>query len=171
MATSAPRTASMSLETQTNAPELAAAFLRAQHEQILEDLSERLAPLETSDLLPVHRALLSLAAAHIQRPSSHRLISGVRQVLTRSAYRSRVPALISGQMVLWIVLHKRLRKEGPHLSLNAFHEVLALVGDTVDGVGGALLALDHVRDPAETPPDPEWRCWWRSAGRAESLRR
>jgi PAS domain S-box-containing protein len=119
---------------------LTAAFLEAQGGRIAAELSERLGQAGSASLLPVHRALLDLVTGHIRDASPSRLVAEVRR--RASEFRGDIQAVISGQTVLWVVLHRLLREvEGPHRTKDSIYSVLSLAGDALDGVAGALIDI------------------------------
>ena len=134
--------------------ELTAAFLDAQGGRIAAELSERLGQAGSLSLLPIHRTLLDLVTGHIRDASPSGLIAEVRRMA--SGFRGDVQAVISGQTVLWVVLHRLLREvDGPHRDPGVIYTVLALAGDTLDGVAGALIDFSRSGDMSASAP-PGW---------------
>ncbi len=119
--------------------ELTTAFLDMHGERIVENLSERLREAgDALDLLPIHCALFDLARARIRDRRS--VVEGIPQALA-GVDPSQGP-LLSGQIALWNTLHRMVWEvEGPHRNFEGIHAVLALVGDTLDGLIGALIDL------------------------------
>ncbi len=127
------------MEMEARVGELTAAFLDAQNERILEELSERLKQAGDTDLLPTHRALFDLVKAHVRRPSHRRPFTGSRRALSGFS-RAGIRPLLSGQIALWEILHRMLREvEGLHKAMGVIHTALALAGDAVDGILGLLI--------------------------------
>ncbi|MBI2951995.1 hypothetical protein HYY27_07870 [bacterium] len=119
-------------------------FLEAQGDRVVEELSEGLAQSGDTALLPAHRALFYVAAEYVRAPSHDRAVAGVRRTLAGADLRRNVQSVISGQVALWAILHRRLRDvDGPHRAADIVHAALALVGDTVDGITGALIDFSH----------------------------
>ncbi|MSS73131.1 MAG: sensor histidine kinase [Candidatus Latescibacteria bacterium] len=142
------------MDTEARARKLTTAVLNAQRKRIVEGLSESLSG--STHLLPVHSALLDTARAEIRVPDPRRAIAGVHRALATGEDRNDLPALISGQMVLWSVLHGTLREvEGSHKSPDAIHTVLSLAGDAVDGITGVL--IDVAQSGETSVAFPGWR--------------
>ena len=145
------------METSDRVRELTASFLRAHGARIEEGLSKGLDQAGSSALLPTHRALFLLARTHIQEPSHHRLIADIRGALPEADSQAVVQGLISGQLILWTLLHGALREvPGPHRDIDVIHHALSLVGDTVDGVIGALADLARPGAAPSGAALPEW---------------
>ncbi|OGG53254.1 MAG: hypothetical protein A3F84_05090 [Candidatus Handelsmanbacteria bacterium RIFCSPLOWO2_12_FULL_64_10] len=145
------------METSDRVRELTASFLRTHGARIEEELSKGLDQAGSMAFLPTHRALFHLARTHIQEPSHHRLIADICGTLPGGDSRSVVQGVISGQLVLWAVLHSALREvPGPHRDIDIIHHALALVGDTVDGIIGALADLARPGAAPSGAPFPEW---------------
>jgi signal transduction histidine kinase len=120
------------------------AFLEAQEGRVLEELSEGLAHSGDAAFLPAHRALFRVAVEYVRAPSHGRAVAGVRRTLAGADLRRNIQPILSGQVALWTVLHRRLREvDGPHRAADIVHAALALVGDTVDGITGALVDFSH----------------------------
>ncbi|OGG46696.1 MAG: hypothetical protein A3F84_25180 [Candidatus Handelsmanbacteria bacterium RIFCSPLOWO2_12_FULL_64_10] len=144
------------MDTEARARELTAAFLNAQRERIIEEMSESLGPSGSMRLLPAHSALFDVARADVRVPDPRRAIAGVHRALAREEGRDDLPSLISGQMALWSVLHWRFREtEGPHNAPDVIHPALALAGDAVDGITGVL--IDMVQSGETSVAFPGWR--------------
>ena len=138
------------METDGRVRELTAAFLDAQRERIVEELSQNPERPETARPLPVHWTLFELAIGHIRTPSPHRTVDGVRAALKGAA----IGQALSGQMVLWAACHRILRDvPGLHRDPRIIHVALALAGDALDGILGALIDLDRSKDaPLDAAP-------------------
>ncbi len=133
----------MTMETDDRVRELTAAFLDAQRERIVEELSQSPERPEAACLLPIHRTLFELAIGHIRAPFPHRTVDGIRAALKGAA----VGQVLSGQMALWAACHKMLRDvPGSHRDPRIIHVALALAGDALDGILGALIDLDRSKD-------------------------
>jgi PAS domain S-box-containing protein len=136
------------MEIDARVRELTAGFLDAREGRIVEALSAGLGQAGATDCLPVHRALFDLARAHVRRPSHRATVAGVRKALD-GVPRGDIQPLLSGQIALWTVLHRMLREtDGPHRHMGVIHTALALAGDTVDGVIGALIDRSQGEGPA-----------------------
>jgi signal transduction histidine kinase len=142
------------MQTQDGVCELTAAFLDAQEERLFEDLSERLK--EAPALLPTHRKLFHLAKARLREPSNTRVLSEVYRTLAGVSSQHDLHALMNGQIALWDILHRALRQvDGPHRAMEVIHAVLALAGDTVDGLIGVLIDVAQSGDTSSFAP-PGW---------------
>lgn len=139
----------MDTPAQDRVRELTTAFLDEYGERIVEELTEKLDQAGSPSLLS--RTLFDLAASHVREPSGPRLVTAIRRAL--AGVPQDAQGIISGQMVLWSVLHRMLRDtEGPHRHLGIVHAVLALAGDTIDGILGSLIDVARSGGAPSSPP-------------------
>ncbi len=118
---------------------LTAGFMDAHRARIVEALSGALEASDAADGAPVHLALLDLMQDHLRKGSEGRLGAVVRKRLAgRDAQR-----LVAGQIALWTILHRMLREGDAQGKQSTLHAVLALAGDAVDGLIGALIDLSQ----------------------------
>lgn len=140
------------METQDRVRDLTTAFFDAHSERIAQGMAESLKQSGSAHFLPVHRVLFDLAKEYIREPSPGRTVAGVHKALVGLDARQ----VVSGQMVLWAISHRMLREvEGPHRDPQVIHVALALAGDAVDGLLGALIDLDRSGDTS-LAASPGW---------------
>ncbi len=141
------------MDWNTPIPELAVNILKGRREQLATELSERLRLSGSESLLGAHLALFDLAAAHIQERSPRRTLAEFHRILAVAGYRQGARLLISGQMGLWVILQRLIREETKSWENQEFlHRLLALTGETLDGLTGALIAISLSEDSSVMSP-------------------
>lgn len=124
------------------------AFLDTCDENVVGTLSHELKKIGLERYLPHHRALFDLVKAQVREPSGVRVSVRVYETLKNASVQREISAIITGQTVLWDILHTMFRQEVGGLAniLYKFSHptiqiALKLVGDAVDGIVGSLVDL------------------------------